>query len=666
MKRGILQLGYLICIFGLWTATAMGNATETGDRTLAPYFFIESDHALTDPFPLKETTVSVKINGVIADVSITQTYMNNGSDPLHGQYIFPASTRAAVHGMYMTIGEHTVTARIKERKTAQQTFKTAKKEGKSASLLEQQRPNVFSMNVANIMPGDTVDIELRYTEYLVPTGGIYAFVFPTVVGPRYAGQQESMTTPVDRWIKSPYLPEDTDHPTVFRMGVQITSGIPIADIACPSHRIETIWENEKTAEILLAESEKNGGNRDFILNYRLAGKKIQSGLMLYEGKTENFFLLMAEPPGQVQPDTLPPREYIFVVDVSGSMHGFPLNTAKTLLRRLISSLDAGDRFNLLLFAGGSRLMSPTSLSATSDNIRQAIGLIDETQGGGGTELYQALKRGLALPHDDTTARTILIITDGYISAEKDVFQLIHNNLDTANLFAFGIGSSVNRYLIEGMASAGQGAPFVVTDPGHALQAVDQFRQYVASPVLTHIKLGFDGFTTYDVEPTHIPDLFASRPIVVFGKWRGRPEGTIRISGMTGNGSFQQSLSVTDTRPLAANSALPYLWARKRIARLSDFGHGENKKERRAEVTSLGLTYNLLTPYTSFVAVDNRVRNRSGQAKTVKQPLPLPLHVSNLAVGSVNVPEPELALLLVVAGLILVIGYACCRRRVSVA
>ncbi len=667
MKKGIRQLGYLICTLGFWTATVMGSPSETDDHTLAPYFFIENADSQTDTFPLKETSVSININGVIADVTITQTYMNNGTHPLHGQYIFPASTRAAVHGMTMTMGEHVITARIKDRNAAQQTFETAKKEGKSASLLDQQRPNVFSMNIANIMPGDTIDIELHYTELLVPTDGAYTFVFPTVVGPRYTGQLESMAKPVDRWIKNPYLPEDTDHPTIFRIGVHITSGIPIADIASPSHRIETIWENEKTAEILLAESEKNGGNRDFILNYRLAGKKIQSGLMLYQGETENFFLMMVEPPERVQVETLPQREYIFVVDVSGSMHGFPLNTAKTLLQRLISGLKPSDRFNVLLFAGGSRLLSPTSLAATSENIRHAIRLIDEARGGGGTELYHALQRGLALPHDETTARTILVITDGYISAEKDVFQLIHHNLDTANLFAFGIGSSVNRYLIEGMASAGRGAPFVVTDPGHALQTAAQFRQYVASPVLTHIKLAFDGFATYDVAPMHIPDLFARRPVIVFGKWRGRPEGAIRISGMTGNGSFQQSLLVTETRPLATNSALPYLWARKRIARLSDFGIGRDSKEHRAEVTSLGLTYNLLTRYTSFVAVDNLVRNPAEQTETVKQPLPLPLHVSNLAVGGLsNVPEPELALLLVAAGLILVIRYIYRRRRVSVA
>ncbi len=659
MKRQIKQLGYafftLFYILGFLTAAAMGATGETGDQTLAPYFFIENKNAATDNFPLKKTDVSATINGVIAEVTISQQYTNTGERPLHGRYIFPASTRAAVHGMTMTIGQRIITAKIKERRAAQQSFAAAKKEGKSASLLAQQRPNVFRMDVANIMPGDTITMTLHYTELLVPRAGTYAFVFPTVVGPRYAGQSEAAARPIDRWVKNPFLPAGTPNTADFRIGVQITSGIPVADIACPSHRIETIWDSKKSARVRLAESEKNGGNRDFILTYRLSGQKIQSGLMLYKGPTDHFFLMMVEPPRRVLPDDLPRREYIFVLDVSGSMHGFPLNTSKILLKRLISHLNPDDRFNLLFFAGGSRLLAPASLAATSENIDKAVALIDQASGGGGTELHNALQRALSLPRSEAVARSVLIITDGYISAEADVFRLIQSHLNQTSVFTFGIGSSVNRYLIEGMARAGQGASFIVTDPARAPQAADRFRQYVAAPVLTHIRIGFDGFAAFGVEPANVPDLFASRPIIVFGKWRGRPEGKIRITGITGSGPFQQTVSVAQTLPDAANSALPYLWARKRIARLSDFGSPEDA-ERQAEVTSLGLTYNLLTRYTAFVAIDETIRNPLADATdTVKQPLPLPLHVSNLAVGGMSaVPEPDLFWLLMAAGLPLLI------------
>jgi Ca-activated chloride channel homolog len=349
-----------------------------------------------------------------------------------------------------------------------------------------------------------------------------------------------------------------------------------------------------------------------------------------------------------------------VVDISGSMNGFPLNTAKKLLKNLIGNLRESDKFNVVLFAGGSKVMAPESVAASGKNIYSALRLIDRQQGGGGTELSSALKKALSLPGDETYSRTILIITDGYISAEKDVFHLIQKNLNRTNVFSFGIGSSVNRYLIEGMAKAGQGEPFVVTKPRQAAGAAERFRKYVQSPMLTRIGVKYDGFETYDVEPTTIPDLFAQRPIMVFGKWRGTPHGVIELTGLGGSGEFLQTFDVSETKPLELNAPLRYLWARTRIGRLSDFNSKKNTPENQAQITSLGLTYNLLTATTSFVAVHEVIRNSEAPAEDVHQPLPLPLNVSNLAVGGSmsRVPEPELYLLLVIALLIFIttMGY----------
>jgi len=201
-------------------------------------------------------------------------------------------------------------------------------------LLKQQRPNVFSMNVTNIMSGDTIDIELHYTERLIPTEGIYEFVYPTVVGPRHANQLEAEAPEIDRWIKNPYLKQDSEAETKFAINLTISTGMALQELVCPTHSTETSWESDTVANITLAEPETFSGDRDFILNYRLAGDEIQSGLLLFEDEDENFFLLMVQPPQRVQPAEIPPREYIFVVDVSGSMNGFPLNTAKKLLRNL--------------------------------------------------------------------------------------------------------------------------------------------------------------------------------------------------------------------------------------------------------------------------------------------------------------------------------------------
>ncbi|HEX7180388.1 MAG TPA: VIT domain-containing protein [Thermoanaerobaculia bacterium] len=628
-----------------------GSADGTNpDTTLSPYFFVENGDPAVDRLPLKETKVDVHIAGVIADVVVTQVYRNEGARPINARYVFPASTRAAVHGMTMQVGEHRIRAKIRERQKAQQEFNEAKKAGKSAALLEQQRPNVFSMNVANVLPQDEIRVELHYSELLVPTDGTYELVYPTVVGPRYSNEPEKTAAESDRWVKSPYLHQDEAPTYTFDIETRIAAGMPIAEVLCPSHRTHVEWQGESAARVALDPEEADGGNRDYILRYRLQGQQVETGLLLYPGQDESFFLLMVQPPQRVAPRQIPPCEYIFVLDVSGSMHGFPLDTAKELMRELVGGLRPSDRFNVILFSGGSRLLAPSSLPATAENVRQAIEEIEREQGGGGTELGEALERALSLPGNEGVSRTTIVVTDGYISAEADVFERIRTQLNRSNLFAFGIGESVNRYLIEGMAHAGQGEPFVVTGPAEAKKVAKSFQEYVQSPVLTDVTVETQGFETYDVEPLSIPDLFADRPLVVFGKWRGDASGTIRVAGLSGEGAYEKVFDVATAESSVDNRALRYLWARARVARLSDFGAEDSEETRRA-ITTLGLTYELLTAYTSFIAVHEVVRNLDGPAQNVDQPLPLPQGVSDYAVGN-SVPEPELPLLLILVLLLL--------------
>jgi Ca-activated chloride channel homolog len=394
-------------------------------------------------------------------------------------------------------------------------------------------------------------------------------------------------------------------------------------------------------EMALADGERFSGNRDFILCYRLAGETISSGLLLYQGRDENFFLLMAEPPQAVTAGEIPSREYIYVVDVSGSMYGFPLDTAKKLMGDLASVLRPSDTFNVVVFADGTETFSRASVPATAPNLARALQFIGRKSGGGGTRLLAALQRAVALPRQPEVSRSIVLLTDGFIEAEADVFDYVRNQLDDANFFAFGIGSSVNRFLIEGVARAGLGEPFIVTEPGDALEAASKLRHYIDSPVLTDINLTFSGFDVYDVEPRTVPDLFASRPIVVFGKWRGAARGSIEISGKTGRGHYQASIAVAPEGSDARHGALRHLWARTRIANLADFGPHMPDEERVGEITALGLTYGLLTKYTSFIAVHEIVRRTTEGADDVDQPLPLPAGVSDRAVGVTSGAEPEL-------------------------
>lgn len=667
MKHRLCILFTLLLFFAHSTTICGAQYDDDTDATLAPYFLIDGMDTATDSFPLKETNVSVNINGIFAETFVTQTYSNEGQEPINATYVFPASSRVTIHGMKMEIGDEIITAKIKEKEEARHDYEQAKSEGKSASLLEQQRPNVFTMDVANVMPGDIIRIELHYTEMITPTDGIYQFVFPTVAGPRYTSPSVPKSLKAETWIASPFLRLGDTPREKYNINVNLSAGVPITDLQCGSHKIDVAWDNQTSARISLSNPEEFAGSRDFILDYKLTGTEISSGLMLGTGDSENFFLLMVQPPERYTPETIPPREYIFILDVSGSMYGFPLDTSKELIRDLAGSLRETDRFNVILFSDSLIQMSPESVPATAENVQKAFALIDNEEGGGGTELAPALETALAIPAAPGAARSVIAITDGYISGEREIFDIIGRNIGTTNFFSFGIGSSVNRYLIDGIAKTGLGESFVVTDPSEAASTADRFRTYIQSPVLTDVQVTYDGFDVYDIEPPTLSTLFASRPIVLFGKWKGEPSGTIHITGKTGGRDYAEDIPVSAAIPLEANNIIQYLWARTRVERLTDYGMTEDlQANAKKEVTELGLRYSMMTPYTSFIAVTEKVRNTEGKSTDVKQPLPIPMNVSEWAIGNGytvgSEPGSLLLVLLMAAAVLLNVWYQNSKKK----
>jgi len=597
------------------------------DRSQSPYFVVKGAEQGVETMPLASTRADIDVSGLIAHVKVTQVYKNEGTKPLEAIYVFPGSTRAAVFAMRMTIGERVIVAEIQKKEDARKMYEDAKQQGKTASLLEQQRPNVFQMSVANIMPGDTIKVEMDYSEALVPTDGLYELVYPAVVGPRYTGESTSGET----WTAQPTTKEGVKPSYAYDIAVHINGGMPITRVMSSTHPIQTTFDNPNEVSVALAQK-SSAGTKDFVLQYKLAGAQAQSGLLLFPGEKENFFLAMVQPPERVDRADRPKREYIFIVDTSGSMWGFPIDTAKKLMNELLDGMNENDKFNILCFSGGNLVMSPQSLDVTPDNVKKAKAFMAGMQGGGGTEILGALREALAMRTPGDYARTFVAVTDGYVSVEPQVFQTIRENLGKASFFAFGIGSSVNRYIIEGMARSGMGEPFIVMHDDDAVEKGAKLEKYIENPALTQIKVKFDGFDAYDVEPMQVPDLFASRPVMVFGKYRGAPKGNIVVTGVSGKGEFKQTLAVQSYKADKRNEALRYLWARHRIATLSDYQTIDANDKNVADITQLGLDYNLMTNYTSFIAIDNRVRNTSGQVETVKQPLPLPEGVSNNAVA----------------------------------
>lgn len=664
--RVLVAVLFAIWAFALSVAWSPAFADD-GEALKAegPYFAVAGDPSL-DALPLKSTKVDVRLAGVIADVTVTQRYTNEGQRPIEARYVFPGSTRAAVHAMQVRLGGRVLHAQIEEKQRARIRHETAKREGKTSALLEQERPNVFQMSVANILPGDDVQVELHYTELVVPTEGRYEFVFPTVVGPRYHRSASAGGT--SSFPATAHLKEGEASRSAFDLRVHFASPLPVSELRSATHGIEVSGEGTGAAEVELVDAGARN-DRDFILTYRLAGERTATGLTLFRGDgshgAENFFLAVVEPPKAIAPAQINPREYVFVVDISGSMHGQPLATAKVLLRNLIGNLRESDTFNVLLFSGSSQMLSATPVPATRANIERAITVIDQARGGGSTEIVPALKRIAALPKAADVARSVIVVTDGYVTVENEVFALVRRNLGNSNVFAFGIGSSVNRHLIEGIARAGQGEPFIVTKPELAAAQAERLRKMIDSPVLTHLQARFDGLDVYDLEPaslTALPDVLGGRPVVIQGKWRGEPRGQLVLEGRAAQGSHVDVVPVA--APDAQAGALRQLWARSRIQQLSDQEALEGGSGQREAITALGLRYSLLTQYTSFIAVDEIVRT-SEAAVPVNQPLPLPQGVSNLAVGGEvgaavpSTPEPGawLSLLVVLA----LVGAALAKR-----
>lgn len=639
MKLNILYLAVLIFI--------SNNLLAQEEITESPYFQVENDLPKDfdfSSFALINSTVSVQVSGIIAEVTVEQEYANNSDQTLNTNYVFPGSTQSAIYYMEMELNGRIIKAQIKEKEEAKEIFETAKKEGKSASLLKQHRPNVFQMSLANIKPKSTVFVRFKYTETLIPNKKIYEFVFPTLVGPRYATQEMADK---DAWVKNPYVDKDAanyqGNKPSFSLDLKLNAGMPIKQASWFSHPSASVdYVSESTLTTTIVNSKNDAG--DFIFRFQLAGDQIASGLLLYEGDKENFFLYTVQPPSRPAQTAIPPRDYIFIVDVSGSMSGFPIEVSKKLINSILSGLSEKDRFNILLFAGSSEQFKNELVPASASSIKEAMNFINNQDGSGGTEILPALERSLNMLENGGRSSTVIIATDGLVTVEREAIALIEDNLGKANFFPFGIGSSSNRYIIEALANAGMSESFICATEDEALKKAAEFKEMVTNPILTDIKIQFNGMKVYDVLPKNVPDLFGDKPLVVFGKYKSAVDGKITVKGLNADGKFTREYNVTEGKQSSENEALKYLWARQKIKMLSDYNRAEPTGKTKNEIIELGLNYNLLTEFTSFVAVDDN------QDEASEKSVPPP-PISN---SSGAVPEPH-EWTLIIIGLFL-LGY----------
>jgi Ca-activated chloride channel homolog len=605
--------------------------------------------------PLEHTDVAVDISGFIARVTLTQRFGNPYTTPIEAIYTFPMSDRAAVDSMTMTIGDRVIKGVIKERGEARRIYEAARNAGKAASLLDQERPNIFTQTVANILPGDTVNITISYVEYLQYEAGEYEFSFPMVVGPRYIpgapatpppdaiqpdvspglrpGPMSTDQVPDASRITPPVTPKGTRAGHDIDLVVRLDAGVAIQNVKSELHEVEVEQPGDSQAVVRLKDK-KTIPNRDFVLRYAVAGPAIADAVLTHAGERGGFFTLILQPPDRVEAAQVTPKEMMFVIDCSGSMRGFPIEKAKDTMRMAIEGMNPDDTFNLVTFAGGVGYCFDRPVPNTPANQRKALDYLSNLQGSGGTEMMKAIHAALGDQNDPERLRVVCFMTDGFIGNDMAILDAIQKNAGTARVFSFGIGNSVNRFLIEGMARTGRGASEVVTLESDGDAASKRFHERIQSPLLTDITVDFGGLAVEDIYPdvAAIPDLFAARPLVLKGRYSAPGEGFITVRGNTAAGPFERRVAVTLPGDEPAHDVLAPLWARERIAWLMDQNwlgaqQGKPDADIKGAVTELGLTYSLVTQYTSFVAVEERVITEGGKPKTVQVPVEMPDGVS---------------------------------------
>jgi len=587
--------------------------------------------------PLKHTSVNAEISGFIGYVEVTQYYENPFDEPIEAIYVFPLPQNSAVNDMAMKIGKRTIRGIVKKREEARQIYEAAKAAGKTAGLLEQERPTIFSQSLANILPGDKIEIMIRYNQDLTYDNGQYEFVFPMVVGPRYIpGDSVGKSGPgwapdTDRVpdaskITPPVLKPEQRSGHDIDLVVNLDAGVPIQTLVSPSHQIRIKKDGKSKAEIKI-ESNDTIPNKDFILRYHVLGVKPEIAILTHSGDLGKYFMMMIQPKAEFKMNEITPKEMIFVVDCSGSMKGDPIAKAREAMRRCIEGMNPDDTFQIIRFSMSAVGFSPKPVPNSPENVKRGLKFINEMHGQGGTEMLTGIKAALDTPADPQRMRIVFFMTDGYIGNETEILAAIEKRLGSTRLFSFGVGSSVNRYLLNRMAEIGRGTVQYVRPDEDTEKAVTKFYNRISKPYLTNIQINWKNLSVLDVYPQRIPDLFAAQPIIIHGRYQNSGKATILLKGEVAGKTYEMPISAHFPEKQLEHAALATLWARTRIKDLMAQMYRGEKQEIIEQVTDLAIQYKLMSKYTSFVAVEEQVRNEGGKLKKVLVPVEIPDGVS---------------------------------------
>jgi Ca-activated chloride channel family protein len=584
------------------------------------------------PVSLKHTDINASIIGSLCDVLVTQQFHNTHTHPVEAVYVFPLPEDAAITELKLTIGERVVHGDIREREQAQREYAQASQAGQGAALLEQERPNIFTVSVANIQPDAEVQVTLRFHNRVPYDDGMFEFVLPTVVLPRYVpggDEADAPALPDAERLHSPLLPDGSRDGHTLSVCVELDAG-KLHDISSPSHQIDMTRQRGSTL-VTLHEADAIP-NKDFILRYCVAGSHIEAVPFTYRPPDKpGTLMLLLTPQVTLHPEDVLPRELLFVFDRSGSMAGQSIEQARNALQGCLRALNPEDTFTIITFDHEVDIFSEQPLPFTQNNLDRADAYISKLYGRGGTEIKQALAAALHQPRDSERLRVVVFLTDGAVGNEDQILRTLGHELNEARVYAFGVGSAVNRFFLDKLAQVGRGSVEYIF-PGESIEdAVQRFQKRAAFPVLVDVQIDWDHGRVTDVFPERLPDLYAGQPLSILARFHNATTARMRLSGRTPRGHYEQVLEVELPEATPDRSehwaALAQVWARARIDALMQRERMEPRQKNtvRDEILGLALEHHLLSPYTAFVAIEEH-RDEHAQrdgAESVAVPIHLP-------------------------------------------
>lgn len=615
------RVAILMIILLLACAVGANERVEWVNEAGTGHFLLRSADGW-EPALLLDTEVDIEVNGPVAEVTVTQRFSSRDRAFSEGVYVYPLADNAALHDMEMIVGQRRIQGEVHERREAGRIYDQAKQQGKRTGLVEQQKPNVFTTSVANIAPGETVAVELRYTQALERVGHRFSLHLPLTITPRYipagpeqyhaldAGANAAPNSIARTARHTARLPDQAQR---VRIQARIDPGLPTTDLVSSSHDIRTNRIDDHY-RLTLADGAVPM-NKDFRLSWKLAPRAdTQATFLTRTLDDQHYGLLMMIPPKPGPRRHVVAREQILVLDRSGSMSGERMKQARRSTQHALRQLDPDDRFNVVAFNDTTRSLFPEPVRATRAHVRRALGFVDGLDGDGGTEMLPALRTALAMKRDPELVRQVIFVTDGAIGNENAVLQMVHEQLDGARLFPVAIGDAPNQSLLRRLARFGRGTSTTIQNHQEVSGKMNRLLERIARPVLSDLHLQLPPDIEAEFSPERIPDLYLGEPLVVSARLSRIPE-SITVHGRNPQ-TWQRTLQPETERE---HEGVARLWARDRIRALMDrMAQGADEEEIRPRVVDIALRHRLVSRFTSFVAVEKRRVRSEGESLNREQ------------------------------------------------